>query len=327
MHYIEINNISKEFKVYKRGKGFLQTAKSLIKREYEIKKAVDHISLHIDKGEMVGYIGPNGAGKSTTIKMLTGILTPTSGEIVVDGLNPHIERVKNARRIGVVFGQRSQLYWDLPMMDTFELYKKMYRISHEQYKKNTSFLTELLEMEDFLQKPVRLLSLGQKMRANLAVALLHDPEILYLDEPTIGLDIVAKSKMRTFLKELNREKKTTVLLTTHDMDDIEQICQRVILIDKGSKIYDGSLEHFKTTYSGGYMLVIEFSTENIELQEPRITIIKDEGMRKTMLIDPRKISIAESISYLTRNFDINDLQLREPDIENAIYRIYKSDTN
>lgn len=221
------------------------------------------ITFSIDKGELVGYVGPNGAGKSTTIKILCGILTPTSGLILVDGRVPYENRKENALRIGVVFGQRSQLFWDLPMGETFELYKRMYRMEERRYKENLAFFIELLDMEEFLNRPVRQLSLGQKMRANLAISLLHDPEIVYLDEPTIGLDVLAKSKIRQFIREVNRQRKTTVILTTHDMDDIEQICDRLIMIDKGQLQFDGRLDDFIRTYSGGYMLIVDLRMKQL----------------------------------------------------------------
>ena len=244
MAYIEAENLQKTFKVYERPKGAGAALRSLIHRTYTEKRAVDGISFSIQKGEMVGYIGPNGAGKSTTIKILGGILVPDGGSVLCGGRVPWKERKENALHVGVVFGQRSQLNWELPMEDTFELYRKMYRIPESIYKRNVECFTELLGMEEFLRKPVRSLSLGQKMRAELAASLLHDPEVLFLDEPTVGLDVVAKDRIRKFLKELNREKQTTILLTSHDMMDIDEICSRVILIDHGKKMLDEQLEDF-----------------------------------------------------------------------------------
>ncbi|MGE5606387.1 MAG: ABC transporter ATP-binding protein, partial [Bacteroidota bacterium] len=265
MAFIEVNQVSKEFQVYIRRKGFGNAVKSLFWRPYEVKKAVENISFRMNQGEVVGYIGPNGAGKSTTIKMLAGILYPTSGEILVNGRIPYENRKENARRIGIVFGQRSQLYWDLPMEETFELYQKIYRIGERQFRQNLDFFVELLDMKEFLRRPVRQLSLGQKMRANLAVALLHDPEIIYLDEPTIGLDVVAKERIRRFIKEVNQEKKTTVILTTHDMTDIEKVCDRIIMIDHGRILHDGPLAGFIEQNSGGHMLTVTFSDPNVRI--------------------------------------------------------------
>nr|WP_216855526.1 ATP-binding cassette domain-containing protein [Paenibacillus alba] len=319
-----MENICKEFKVYKRNSSWTKTLKSLFIREFETKVAIQNINISIDKGELVGYIGPNGAGKSTTIKILTGILTPTSGIVRVDGRVPHENRVKNAEKMGVVFGQRSQLYWDLPMTETFQLYKKMYRIEERQFKSNVNLYVELLEMKEFMNRPIRQLSLGQKMRANLAVALLHDPEIIYLDEPTIGLDVVAKSRIRRFVRELNKEKGTTVLLTTHDMDDIEQICNRIIMIDHGQKIFDGSIGELKDLYSEGYMLIVDFAEDNVSLNDSRLRVISEEGPRKTILINTNEITIAEAISKITTGNSIVDLHIKEPNIERTIERLYEN---
>ncbi len=322
MSFIEVNNVSKEFQVYIRRKGFVNSVKSLFQRSYEVKKAVENISFHIDKGELVGYIGPNGAGKSTTIKMLSGILYPSSGEIRVNGRIPYENRKENAMRIGIVFGQRSQLYWDLPMEETFELYKKMYRINENKFRRNLDFFVELLDMKEFLHRPVRQLSLGQKMRANLAVALLHDPEIIYLDEPTIGLDVVAKERIRRFIKEVNQEKKTTVILTTHDMTDIEKVCDRIMMIDHGRILHDGPLEGFIEKNSGGHMLTVTFSGPNVRIADPRFKVIKDEGVLKVMLFKKEEISVAEAITVITRNYDITDLNLKEPEIEEIVRGLY-----
>lgn len=322
MPIIEMNDVSKTFQVHKRTVGFWNTLKSLVHREYETKVAVERISFSIEPGELVGYIGPNGAGKSTTIKMLSGILTPSAGTIRVDGRVPHDNRRANAMHIGVVFGQRSQLYWDLPMIDTFELYQKMFRIENGRFRRNVDFYVELLEMGEFLNRPVRQLSLGQKMRAELAVALLHDPKIVYLDEPTIGLDVVAKSRIRTFIREVNKEKGTTVILTTHDMDDIEQICSRIILIDRGSIMYDGTLSDFKSGFSRGHLLSVVFADEDAELGEKRLQVVKSEGPRKQILFRSEEISVGEAITHITRNFKVLDLQLKEPDIEEIIRDLY-----
>ena len=232
MSYIEVNDLCKEYRVAKTGKGIGGAIKSLFHREYTVKEAVRHVNFSVEKGEIVGYIGPNGAGKSTTLKMLSGILIPTSGTVQVGGIVPYERRRENAKRIGVVFGQRSQLYWDLPVSDTFDLYESLYDIPHETFRKNCDLFTELLDMGGFLDQPVRQLSLGQKMKANIAVALLHDPAVLYLDEPTIGLDVVSKKVLRQAIKAINREKGTTVMLTTHDMDYIEAVCNRLIMINE-----------------------------------------------------------------------------------------------
>lgn len=324
MAFIEVSGVSKEFKVYKRDKQMLGALRSLFIRKYETKVALDNIDFRITKGELVGYIGPNGAGKSTTIKMLSGILQPTSGIVRVDGIIPYEQRKENAMRMGVVFGQRSQLYWDLPMEDTFDLFKKMYKIDERRYQRNVAFYVELLEMQEFLSRPVRQLSLGQKMRANLAVALLHDPDIVYLDEPTIGLDIIAKSRIRRFIREVNKEKQTTVILTTHDMDDIEQICDRIIMIDHGKIIHDGSLTAFKETFAGGHLLIVDLEQDDFRLEDPRMQLYKDEGLRKWILFNKEEVSVTEAIHQLTLLNRVRDLQIKEPDIEEIVQEIYES---
>ncbi len=323
MPIITVSNVSKDYKIYKTEKGFVNSLKSIFSRNFEIKNAVNNISLSIEKGELVGYIGSNGAGKSTTIKMLCGILLPTSGEILVNNLIPYKNRQQNALHIGVVFGQRSQLYWDLPMEETFDLYKKMYRIDELQFKRNLEFYIELLNMKEFLRTPVRQLSLGQKMRANLAGALLHDPEIVYLDEPTIGLDVFAKSRIREFLREINKEKKTTILLTTHDMHDIEQICSRIIMIDKGKILYDGSLKQFKSVHSKGMqILVADFENKEIVINDKRLNLIKQEESRKWILFDKEQINAVEAINILTQDNQLIDLNLTSPDIEEIVKNFY-----
>ena len=228
MPIITVEHLSKHFKVYKRRTGFWGNLSSTVSRQHDIIKAVDDVNFTLERGELVGYIGANGAGKSTTIKMLTGILVPTSGHIDVMGLTPYRHRRENTRRIGVVFGQRTQLWWDLPVIDSFELLKHIYEIPQNLYKQNLEFFSELLQLQPFLSTPVRRLSLGQRMRCDLTAALLHNPEILYLDEPTIGLDVVAKEQVRQFLRQVNAERQVTVILTTHDLNDVEQVCQRLI---------------------------------------------------------------------------------------------------
>ena len=324
MSYIEVAHVNKEFKITKKEKGALNAIKSMFHREYVVKKAVDDISFTVEQGELVGYIGPNGAGKSTTIKMLSGILTPTSGKITVGGIVPYENRKENNMRMGVVFGQRSQLYWDLPMGETFDLYKKMYKIEDATFRRNVEFYVELLDMKPFLNTPVRQLSLGQKMRGNIAIALLHDPPIVYLDEPTIGLDVLAKSRIRTFIKEVNKEKNITLILTTHDMDDIEAICNRLIMIDNGKKLYDGTLNEFKETYTGGTVLIADFDTEgSIVLPDTRLTIKKEEGFRKWIVFKKNEISPMEALALIEKQYKINDFSMQEADIEETVKEIYE----
>ncbi len=323
MSFIEVEHLSKEFKITKREKGALNAIKSMIHREYTIKKAVDDISFSVEQGELVGYVGPNGAGKSTTIKMLSGILTPTSGKVTVGGIVPYENRKENNMRMGVVFGQRSQLYWDLPMGETFELYKRMYKIDEEKFRRNVEFYTELLDMKPFLNTPVRQLSLGQKMRGNIAIALLHDPPIVYLDEPTIGLDVLAKSRIRTFIKEVNREKNITLILTTHDMDDIEAICNRLILIDNGKKLYDGGLEEFRNTYAGGNLLVADFDADEVVMPDPRLKLIKEEGPRRWISFRKDEIAPMEALNLITARYQLSDFSMQEADIVETIKNIYE----
>jgi ABC-2 type transport system ATP-binding protein len=249
MAQIQLTDVVKDYKIRKRNDGRSKLA-DFLRPGYDSKRAVDNISFTIEPGEMVGYIGPNGAGKSTTIKMLTGILTPTSGEVRVFGRDPCKNRKKNAMKIGLVFGQRSQLLWDLPVRDTFELFRTMYRMEHEFFVRQRDRLIEMLDMSDFLSQAVRQLSLGQRMRANLALCFLHQPEVVYLDEPTIGLDVLVKDRIRSFLKQINQEQGTTILLTTHDTQDIEQVTQRLMLIDNGRLLFDGSQDNFREKYKG-----------------------------------------------------------------------------
>ena len=258
--FIELDGVEKVFEVRKKT-GFM-------KRERRQVRAVDSISFRVERGEMVGYIGPNGAGKSTTIKMLTGILTPSAGRLRVAGIDPSRERTRLAHRIGVVFGQRTTLWWDLPLLDSYRLMHRMYRIPDARYRENLDRLVELLDLGDLLDVPVRQLSLGQRMRGDIVAALLHDPEVLYLDEPTIGLDVISKAKVREFLRELNTERGTTVLLTTHDLQDIEQLCKRVMVIDHGRLMYDGALAGLHEVGESERTLVVDLERELPPIDAP-----------------------------------------------------------
>lgn len=254
---IEVNHISKEFVSPKKYPGLKGAIKGLFSREKVIKKAVDDISFQIEDGESVGYIGSNGAGKSTTIKMMTGILTPTKGNCIINGVDPNKKRKENAQNIGVVFGQRTQLWWDLPLSESFTILKEIYNVSDEEYEKQMKFLNEVLELSEFFDRPVRNLSLGQRMRADLGAALLHNPKVLYLDEPTIGLDVLVKDNIRKAIKEINEKYHTTVILTTHDIGDIEELCTRIIIIDEGKKIYDGGIEELKACYNSDLTEIVK----------------------------------------------------------------------
>jgi len=319
---ITVKNISKIFYINKRQEGMLGAIRSMFFREYIEKIAVNDISFSISPGEIVGYIGPNGAGKSTTIKMLTGILVPTSGEIRVNGVIPYRERQKNARQIGVVFGQRTQLWWDLPTVDSFELLKQIYQIPEKKYRKNLETFTEILGLDEFLNTPVRQLSLGQRMRADIAASLLHDPAVLFLDEPTIGLDVVAKDRMRKFIREVNKERGVTVILTTHDMSDIEKLCKRMILIDKGKIMYDGELAKIKEVFGRDRILTIDFEGD-VPFLEKGVQLIRSEGNRKWLKFNLEEISTAQLLAEIAKKNEIKDFIIQEPEIDYIIRKIYE----
>ena len=274
---IEVDGVKKYYKIAKREKGFFQTVKHLFHREYEVRKAVDDISFSIKKGEIVGFIGPNGAGKSTTIKMLSGILYPDAGTVKVNGFIPWKQRKQYVKNIGVVFGQKSQLNWDLPLIESFELMRYIYRIPKKKYEENLEKFTKLLDMESFINQPVRQLSLGQRMRGDIVASLLHSPEIVFFDEPTIGLDVVAKEKIREFVKYMNETEQTTIIFTTHDMQDVEKVCERLIIIDLGKKIFDGSIDEIKQKYANSKSIKIQLEDGEKQIKmEPEIeSIIRD----------------------------------------------------
>lgn len=326
---IKVQDLTKDFKIRKKDPGLKGALKSLFSNEYDIKKAVSNISFEIEEGEVVGYIGSNGAGKSTTIKMMTGILTPSSGNIEVNGRVPYKDREKNAKDIGVVFGQRTQLWWDLPLMETFTILKDIYSVEDNLFNKNMEFLNEVLGLEEFINNPVRTLSLGQRMRADLAASLIHSPKILYLDEPTIGLDVVVKDKVREAIKKINKEFNTTIILTTHDLSDIEELCERIIIIDNGNKIYDGSLNDIKSSF--GYMITLEAQIKgdiktNLNLKEEfNINDIEeyiDDG-RLIIKFNKNKVTSSEVIYKVMQKIDILDFSLKETSIEDIIKKIYK----
>lgn len=304
---IEVGDIKKYYRIAKRGKGMAASLKYLFNRSYEIKKAVDTVSFSIKRGEIVGFIGPNGAGKSTTIKMLSGILYPDAGEVKIKGYIPYKQRKQYVKHIGVVFGQKTQLNWDLPLIESFELMKFIYRIPQEKYEKNLSLFSNLLEMEDFINQPVRQLSLGQRMRGDIVAALLHSPEIVFLDEPTIGLDVVAKEKIREFIRYINEKEQTTILFTTHDMQDIEKVCDRLIIIDKGKKIYDGSIDQIKNKYANSK--TIEILLEN------------DEKETQTFDISVTPMNTVMENLFAQKN--IKDISICEPEIDGIIRDIYE----
>ncbi len=323
MPIITVEHLSKHFKVYRRRTGFWGSLSSTVSRQHDIIRAVDDVNFSLDRGELVGYIGANGAGKSTTIKMLTGILVPSSGHIDVMGLTPYRQRKENTRRIGVVFGQRTQLWWDLPVIDSFELLKQIYEIPQNLYKQNLEFFSEMLQLQPFLSTPVRRLSLGQRMRCDLTAALLHNPEILYLDEPTIGLDVVAKEQVRQFLRQVNAERQVTVILTTHDLNDVEKVCQRLIIIDSGKIIYDGGIDALKKRYGKTRMLIVDLAQAYSEVQLEGVDLTRRDGNRIWLAFDRDTISASEVIAQLTARYEIQDLTISEPEIEEIVRRIYE----
>ena len=327
MAFIEVNNLVKEYKIIEKEKGIKGYLKHLIKPKYKILKAVKGINFSINEGELVGYIGENGAGKSTTIKMLTGLLTPTSGKVIVNGIVPNEKRVQNNKNIGAVFGQKTQLWWDLPVIESFDLIKKMYRIPEDEYKENLKKFTEILELDDLLDKQVKNLSLGQKMRCEIAATFLHNPKVVYLDEPTIGLDVLVKEKIRKFIKDINKEKKTTVILTTHDLKDIEDVCNRIILLDKGEIIYDGDKQKFKDSY-GKYVTAEIYvkdklkdfkDIENINNFE----IIEETENKVKIKFNHEETTIMRVIGEMSNNCKIEDIHMKEEELEDILKEIYK----
>ncbi|MYS05678.1 ATP-binding cassette domain-containing protein [Streptomyces sp. SID6041] len=312
--FIELESLEKVFTVRRRA--------GLLRREKREVRAVDGISFTVGRGEMVGYIGPNGAGKSTTIKMLTGILTPSGGRLRVAGIDPSRERTRLARRIGVVFGQRTTLWWDLPLRDSYRLMHRMYRIPDARFRENLDRCVELLELGELLDVPVRQLSLGQRMRGDIAAALLHDPEVLYLDEPTIGLDVVSKTRVREFLRHLNTTQGTTVLLTTHDLTDIEQLCSRVMVIDHGRLMYDGGLAGLHAVGESERLLVVDLERELPPIEDvPGARFVRAEGPRQWLAL-PAASSAAPLVAAVAARYPLVDLSVREPDIETVIAKMY-----
>jgi ABC-2 type transport system ATP-binding protein len=314
MALIELEGIEKTFT--------LRVKRGVVRRERRVVRAVDGVSFEIEAGSLVGYVGPNGAGKSTTVKMLTGILVPSAGRISVAGLDPSRQRIQLARRIGVIFGQRVQLWWDLPLRDSFELLRHIYRVPFERWRANLDTFTELLELGPFLETPVRQLSLGQRMRGELTASMLHDPEILFLDEPTIGLDVVAKARVREFLATVNRERGVTVLLTTHDLSDIERLCRRLLIIDHGRVIYDGGLEALIERYGEERTLIVDLEEPADPLEVPGARVVRVEGPRQWLRFRRDEVSAAQLTAAVAEQAALVDLAIDEPDIEDVVRRIY-----
>ncbi|MEM8531357.1 MAG: ATP-binding cassette domain-containing protein [Chloroflexota bacterium] len=328
MALIHVEHLRKTFTRAVRKSGQFSTLRTFLSREHQHIHAVNDVSFQLEAGEMVGYLGPNGAGKSTTMKMLTGILVPSDGHIVVDGRVPHRQRIEHVRGIGVVFGQRSQLWWDLPTIESFELLRHIYRIPESPWQRNLQQFTELLELDVFLNTPVRQLSLGQRMRADLAAALLHEPSILFLDEPTIGLDVVAKEHIRQFLSHINREQGVTVLLTTHDLADIAYLCPRVILIDHGQVIYDGALATLRERFGRWRTLVVDLAPDDdaqavFTLPLDGTRVVRSEGRRMWVQFDREAMTAADLIVAIADRYPVRDLTVEEPDIEAIVRGIYQ----
>jgi ABC-2 type transport system ATP-binding protein len=307
---IEVDGLAKHF-VVRRGR---------VRRERRVVEAVRGISFRVERGELLGYLGPNGAGKSTTVKMLTGILVPSAGHVRVAGLEPSRQRIQLARRIGAMFGQRVQLWWDLPLRDSFELLRHIYRVPEERYRASLARFREVLDLDPFLDTPVRQLSLGQRIRGELTAAMLHGPELLFLDEPTIGLDVVARQRVREFLQELNRDDGVTILLTTHDLGDIERLCSRLLVIDHGSLIWDGGIDDLKARYGGERTLVVDLEEPGPPLQVDGARVERVDGPRQWLRF---RGSAAELTARVAAQARLVDLQVAEPDIEEIVRRIYE----
>lgn len=332
---IYVENLRKEFKKNIKEEGLKGSIKALFSPKHEIITAVNDISFHVPKGEILGFIGPNGAGKSTVIKMLTGILTPTAGKCTINGKIPQEDRQRYVKEIGVVFGQRTQLWWDLPLRETYSVLKEIYEVPADKFKQRMDFLNEVLDLNEFITSPVRTLSLGQRMRADIAASLLHSPKVLFLDEPTIGLDVVVKDNIRKAIEKINKEEQTTVILTTHDLSDIELLCKRIVMIDKGKNVFDGNLNVLKAKY--GQMRELCFETEQANDIERKLNYseyfkvkaedvqVKNEGFNVTVKFNSELIPISQMLSYTLQKVNINDISVKDTDVEEIIRKVYKQE--
>lgn len=321
---IELKSVSKQYKVAIKEKGLKGALKSIFKRQYKIVDALKNVSFKINEGEIVGYIGPNGAGKSTTIKIMCGILAPTSGECVIDGFVPHKQRKEYVKNIGAVFGQRSNLSWDLPIIDSYELLKEIYKIPNQTYENNLANLTKILGLEDLLNVPPRQMSLGQRMKSELAGALLHNPKILFLDEPTIGLDSTAKLAVREMIKKINAELKVTIILTTHDMNDIEALTNRIILIGKGQLLYDGSFEEIKNRFKNYLTIEVELYQAEPNFKLDGYEVVSNEsGIVKLKPLQNTIFNIVEFTKSVYAKYNVRDIDVHNLNLEEIIYHLYK----
>ncbi len=329
---IYVENLKKEFKKTVKAPGIMGSIKSFIKPQKEIVTAVKDISFNVEKGEILGFIGPNGAGKSTVIKMLTGILTPTSGICTINGKCPTDDRKNYVKEIGVVFGQRTQLWWDLPLRETYGVLKEIYEVPDDRYHKRMAFLNEVLDLDSFITSPVRTLSLGQRMRADIAASLLHSPKVLFLDEPTIGLDVVVKDNIRKAIEYINKQEKTTVVLTTHDLSDIELLSKRIVMIDKGSNVFDGTIPELKSKY--GQIRELHFETDTADVSSVLAysehfgfckddVSIETEGSSVKVRFNSSIVPVSDMLSYTLGKINITDISVKDADIEEIIRRLYK----
>lgn len=319
---IELRHVSKTFRIAKREAGMKAAVKHFFKREYTEIHALKDVSFTIGEGEMVGYIGPNGAGKSSTIKIMSGVMAPDGGECIINGRIPWKERAAHVQEIGVVFGQRSQLWWDVPVVDSFELIRDIYRVDEHTYRRNLNLLTDMLKIGEIMKTPARQLSLGQRMRCEIVASLLHDPKVLFLDEPTIGLDAVSKIAVREFIRALNKEKGTTVILTTHDMQDIEALTERILLIGKGQILLDGSLEELKSRKSHRRTITVDYTGDHL----PELTdceILKDLNGHAQIRIDTKQVPVAQMISQISSQTEINDISVEGESIDDLVVSLYK----
>jgi ABC-2 type transport system ATP-binding protein len=320
---ITVSHLKKYFKLPVHYRGSFAALRNLLSREYRTVKAVDDINFDIARGELVGYLGPNGAGKSTTLKILTGLLVPTSGQVHVNEFVPWRDRQVYVAKIGAVFGQRTTLWWDLPVIESLDLLQHIYDIAPGRFRHNLDEFRKLLDLDSFINSPVRSLSLGQRMRADLCAALLHNPDLLFLDEPTIGLDVVAKERIRQFILHINRQRGVTVILTTHDLSDVEKLCERVMIIDKGRLLYDGSLDTLRQRFGGKRQLLVDFADpyDHVEIEGARVVSLEDQ--RATYEFERGTITASELIARVSNRYRILDLEVREPDIESTVRRIYE----
>ncbi|MEG0873333.1 MAG: ATP-binding cassette domain-containing protein [Bacilli bacterium] len=325
MSLIEVKKLTKTYRVTKNKEKIVDRIKNLLFPEYEYIKAVNSISFNIDEGEIVGYLGENGAGKSTTIKMLTGILTPTSGSAIVNGRVPYQKRMENNIEIAAIFGQKTSLWWDLPVIDSLKLIGSMYKMDIKTYKRNLEYIINELQLQELLQKQVKNLSLGQKMKCEIAAAFLHNPKIVYLDEPTIGLDILVKENIRRFIKDMNKKFNTTIILTTHDVKDVEELCRRIILVDRGKKIYDGDINEFKEIYTTeSYVTLVKQSLiKNIDCNKENFDIIYEDENTLKIKYDPKEINTVEIISIIGKHYKIVDAKTETPGLEELLKKVYR----